>query len=270
MRQVNAKAGPEIRLEDRSYKCLTVERPEAGIALVTLARPERLNALNEELFADLEALSARTGDDSELRCLIVTGSGRAFCAGGDYETLARMPASAPAEIIGLLNRCFAAILAFHRIAVPVIAAVNGPAAGGGLALALAADLRLAAPGAVFVAPFMALGITGCDVGLSWFLPRTIGLARTSEMLLTGRRVDAIEAERIGLVNRVVPAEELIEQALELAGTLAGHSPLATSLTKEGLRLGVDAPSLEAAMALEIRQQALTLQADELGRLRELR
>jgi enoyl-CoA hydratase len=260
---------PRGGVADHAYECLTVEQVDDSVVLVTLARPERLNALSERLFAELSVLARLADGDPGLRCLIVTGSGRGFCAGGDYRALASLASGPAAEIIPRLDCGSSAIAAFRDIAVPVIAAVNGAAAGGGLALALAADLRLAAPEAVFVAPFLALGITGCDMGLSWTLPRVIGLGRASEMLLTGRRVDAHEAERIGLVNRVVPAEVLVSEALVLARQIAAFGPLSARLTKEGLRLGVDAPSLEAAMALENRQQALTLQADELGRLREL-
>ena len=256
-------------LQQREYTSLLVERVDTGVAVVTLARPERLNALTEETFADLVALAADAADDTELRCIVLTGAGRAFCAGGDYATLQALAADSAGQILERLDRAARAIAAVQQIRVPVIAAVNGPAAGGGLALALAADLRLASPEAVFVAPFVELGISGCDVGLSWMLPRTIGLGRASELMLTGRRVDAAEAERIGLVNRVVPSDTLIDEALELAGQIARGSRLAMALTKEGLRLGVDAPSIEAAIAIENRQQAVTLQADELGRLREL-
>jgi enoyl-CoA hydratase len=257
-------------LDTHEFGTLAVTRVEDGIALVTLDRPDRLNALSVETFDDLNDFAVLAGRDPALRAIVLTGAGRAFCAGGDYETVADLGAIGVAETYARLTRGAAAVAAVHNIPVPVIAAVNGAASGGGLALALTADLRLAAPEAVFVAPFLKLGISACDVGVSWLLPRIVGMGRASEMMFTGRRVDAAEAERIGLVSRVVPAGELLDAALAHARQIVSYSPLAVALTKEGLRLGVDAPSLEAAMALENRQQALTLQADELGRLSALR
>lgn len=261
--------GSAHSIADYSYDSLTIGCPEQGIAVVTLSRPERLNALSEELFADLIVLAENAGRDLDLRCLILTGAGRAFSAGGDYAVLGGLAADPPARTIERLDRGTRAIARLQAIPVPVIAAVNGPAAGGGLALALAADLRLAAPEAVFVAPFIELGITACDVGLSWLLPRIVGLGHASELMLTGRRLSATEAVQIGMVNRVVPSDDLLVEAMAIARRIARGSRLALGLTKEGLRLGVDAPSIEAAIALENRQQTLTLQADELGRLREL-
>jgi enoyl-CoA hydratase/carnithine racemase len=262
------RPGP-VALEEREYATLAIERVASGVAVVTLARPDRLNALSEEMLADLVALAADVERDAGLRCLVLTGAGRAFSAGGDYAALQALSTDSVSAILERLDRGTRAISAVQAIRVPVIAAVNGPAAGGGLALALVADVRLASPDVVFVAPFVELGISACDVGLSWLLPRTIGLGRASELMLTGRQVAAAEAERIGLVNRVVPAADLLDEALVLAHRIAAGSRLAQALTKEGLRLGVDAPSLEAAIALENRQQALTLHADELGRLRGL-
>lgn len=262
---------PQARtqLDQRGYNALTVECPERGIAVATLDRPDRLNAMSEELFVDLMALAHDVDSDHALRCLILTGTGRAFSAGGDYRVLKELATDSPGGTMSRLDRNTRAIARVQAIRVPVIAAVNGPASGGGLALALAADIRLAAPEAVFIAPFIDLGISACDVGLSWLLPRIVGLGRASELMLTGRHVDAEEAARIGLVNRVVPSADLLGEAMVLARRLACGSRLALGMTKEGLRLGVDAPSIEAAIALENRQQALALQADELGRLREL-
>jgi enoyl-CoA hydratase/carnithine racemase len=150
-----------------------------------------------------------------------------------------------------------AVAALRKLSKPVVAAVNGPAAGAGLGLALAADVRIASPDASFVAAFVRIGLTGGDVGVSWMLPRIVGLGHASEMLLTGRAVDAGEAERIGLVNRVVPAEELLPAAHETAAAIAAHSPFGVRLTKKVLQANVDAPSLDAAIELENRNQVLT-------------
>jgi enoyl-CoA hydratase/carnithine racemase len=149
-----------------------------------------------------------------------------------------------------------AITAFRRLAVPVIAAVNGAAAGAGFSLALAADIRLAAPAARFSAAFIKIGLTGGDCGSSWALPRIVGLGLAYEILLSGRFVDAEEAARIGLVNRVVTEDALLGDALALARQIAANSPLGVRLTKQVVQTNVDAPSLEAAVELENRGQAL--------------
>ncbi len=149
----------------------------------------------------------------------------------------------------------AAIAAVHAIPKPVIAAVNGPAAGGGLALALAADVRIAAPEAKFAVAFIRLGLSACDVGVSWLLPRIVGLGHATELMLTGRVVPATRAQEIGLVTRIV-AGDLLAEARTLAQEMSRNSPFGIELTKEGLRLAVDAPSLEAAIAIENRNQVL--------------
>jgi enoyl-CoA hydratase len=149
-----------------------------------------------------------------------------------------------------------AITSFQRLAKPVIAAVNGAAAGAGFSLALAADIRIAAPAARFNAAFIKVGLTGGDCGSSWMLPRVVGLGHAYEILLTGRFVDSGEAARIGLVNRVVPAEELLDEALRVAEMITENSPLGVALTKRVIQVNVDAPSLEAAVELENRNQTL--------------
>jgi enoyl-CoA hydratase len=258
------------RLEAGRFETLDIARVSDGVAVVTLDRPEQLNSLTQAVFEELAALAAITHEDRQLRALVITGRGRAFCAGGDYEVVAGLGELTIEETCARLGRGSAAIIAVRHIGVPVIAAVNGAASGGGLALALAADIRMAAEGAVFVAPFLKLGISACDVGVSWMLPRIVGLGRASEMMLTGRRVGAAEAREIGLVTSVVEPDRLDQAALELAEQLASNGRLSLGLTKEGLQLAVDAPSLQAALALEIRQQALTQHADEQGRLRAIR
>jgi enoyl-CoA hydratase len=149
-----------------------------------------------------------------------------------------------------------AFIALHELAQPVIAAVNGAAAGGGLSLALAADIRLACPEARFNAAFVRIGLSAGDVGSSWSLPRVIGMGRAAELMLTGRFVDAHEAERIGLVNRVVPAAELLPASFELAHEIAANSPFGVTLTKRVLNANVDAGSLTQAVEVENRGQTL--------------
>lgn len=167
------------------------------------------------------------------------------------------------EMMAGQRRWAAGIAAFRRTSVPVIAAVNGPAAGAGMALALAADIRIAAPEARFNAAFVRIGLTGRDCGISWLLPRIVGLGHASEILLTGRLVDTAEAVRIGLVNDVVHAEALLEPALVRAELIAANTPFGVRLTKEILQANVDAPSLEAAIELENRSQVLATRTEDM-------
>jgi enoyl-CoA hydratase len=141
---------------------------------------------------------------------------------------------------------------------PVIAAVNGPAAGGGLALVCASDIRIASDSAMFSTSFIRIGVTGCDIGTSWLLPRLVGAARAHELMLTSRRFDAAEAERIGLVTRVVPLTGLDDAVNETVDVLVGAPPLSLSLTKQGMWLALEIPAMDAAIELENRQQVLTL------------
>ncbi len=240
-----------------TYETLLVDRPRAGIAVARLNRPDRLNALTFQMFDELAQLAADIGEDDRVRVLVLTGAGRGFCAGLDLADAAALPDMTAARFLEGQERWSKAITAFRRLPKPVIAAVNGPAAGAGFSLALAADLRIAAPTARFNAAFIKIGLTGGDCGSSWMLPRIVGLGHAYEILLTGRLVDADEAARIGLVNRVVPAEDLLASALDTAELIAANSPLGVRLTKQMVQVNVDAPSLEAAVELENRNQALT-------------
>jgi enoyl-CoA hydratase/carnithine racemase len=237
---------------------MRVETPEDGIALVTLDRPDRLNALSWPMIDEFLELMDALGADDDLRAIVLTGAGRGFCAGldikqrddalgGDDDVLTVYRRQ---EKIGRLA------IALRRNPHPVIAAVNGPAAGGGFAIALAADVRLAAPEAAFHASFVRIGLSSGDAGVSYLLPRLIGLGRASELMLTGGTVDAAEAERIGLVNRVVEADKLVAAAVELAKRIAANSPFGVWMTKQVLEHNVDAPGLQAAVELENRTQTL--------------
>ena len=235
---------------------LLVDRPRAGIAVATLNRPDQLNALTFQMFDELAQLAADIGADDHVRVLVLTGAGRGFCAGLDLGDAATLPAMPAATFLEGQERWSRAITAFRRLPKPVIAAVNGPAAGAGFSLALAADIRIAAPAARFNAAFIKIGLTGGDCGSSWMLPRIVGLGHAYEILLTGRLVEADEAARIGLVNRVVPAADLLAGALDTAELIAANSPLGVRLTKQMVQVNVDAPSLEAAVELENRNQTL--------------
>lgn len=239
-----------------SWSTLRVERHGDGHALVTLDRPDTLNAIDPTMFEELDRVFAELDADPSVRAIVLTGAGRGFCAGLDLENAAAIPAMTVPQMYAMQAAGARTLTRAREIATPVIAAVNGPASGGGLALALAADVRIAAEPAFFNVAFVRLGLTGCDVGVSWLLPRVVGLGHASEMMLTGRRVPADEALRIGLVNRVVPTDELLTAAREVAAQIAANSPFGVQLTKEGLQLAVDAPSLHAAIALENRNQVL--------------
>jgi len=240
---------------------LRVDGPDRdGIVDVVLDRPGQLNALDAESFDALHALCAWLDHDEAVRVVILTGAGRGFCAGLDLAIAAALPDMTVPEMYRAQANGAAAVAALHRLGKPVVAAVNGPAAGGGLALALAADVRVASESARFGATFTRLGLSGCDVGVSWLLPRVVGLGFASELLLTGRVIDAAEALRIGLVNHLTTDTTLLSRAREIAREMARNTAFGLRLTKEGLRLAVDAPSLEAALALENRNQVLASRA----------
>jgi enoyl-CoA hydratase len=241
----------------------TVIRSELGpsVTLLTLDRPERLNALNRELVEDLHAALDAVAADDQVRVVVLTGAGRGFCAGLDLKE----PPSGDGVVGGLRaqERLAGIMLKLRALPQPVIAAVNGPAAGGGLALALASDVRLAAPEARFNVAFVRIGVSGADMGVSYFLPRIVGLGHASELMLTGRLVDAEEAARIGLANRVVPANELLGAARELAAEIVRNAPFGVRMTKEVLGHNVDAQSPAAAIALENRTQILATQTGDI-------
>jgi enoyl-CoA hydratase/carnithine racemase len=241
-----------------------VDRPAHGVLVATLNRPQRRNALTFAMFAQLQALSDDIAADDTVRTVIITGAGPGFCAGLDLEDAATLPAMTAAQFLHAQEGWANAITSFRRLAKPVIAAVNGPAAGAGFSLALAADIRLATPAARFNAAFIKIGLTGGDCGSSWLLPRIVGLGQASEILLTGRFVDSVEAERVGLVNRLVGPDDLLTEAIALAQSINANSPLGVRLTKQVIQTNVDAPSLEAAVAIENRNQALASRSPDMA------
>lgn len=237
---------------------------EPGIRLVTLNRPEKLNSMTLELVAALGGTLSRLGADRETRAIILTGAGRGFCAGhdlgemddghGDDEHLATVRGGMSVQ------RAFGELtVTVRRTPKPVIAAVNGPAAGGGLALALASDTRVCGESARFNAAFVRLGISGADVGVSYLLPKIIGPTAAFEMMLSGRIIDSEEALRLGLVLQVVPDGTVVDAAVAVARTIVRNSPFGVDMTKEVMWANLDAPSLEAAIELENRTQILCAQ-----------
>ena len=231
-----------------------VDRPRPNIALITLNRPERMNSMAFDVMVPLKGVIEEITYDNDVRVVVLTGAGRGFSSGADHKSAGAVP-----NIDGLTRPTFAlrsmevlddVIMGLRRMHQPVIAAVNGPAIGGGLCLALAADIRIASTQAYFRAAGINNGLTGSELGLSYLLPRAIGASRAFEIMLTGRDVDADEAERIGLVSRKVPGDLLLETCYQVAEQIAAFSRPGVELTKRTLWTGLDAGTLEGHMQAE--------------------
>jgi enoyl-CoA hydratase len=245
---------------------VTLSRPTPGVVQLTLNRPARLNAMTVELVTSLHQRLDEVATDPDTRVVVLTGAGRGFCAGLD---LGGYGVPAGSENLGRTQRSFAvqrqiAALIPHlrSLPQPVIAAVNGPAAGGGFALVLGSDVRLAARSARFNAAFVRIGLSACDIGTSWLLPKLVGVARAQELMLTGRTFDADEAYRIGLVVDVVDGEALMDAALTSAAAIMANAPFGVALTKEGMWSALEIPGLQAAIDLENRQQIMASATDD--------
>jgi len=206
---------------------------EDRVATVTLNRPDARNALTVEMKEGLRALLPELGDDTEVGCVLLTGAGGAFCAGGDTKVMAEGPPPEREPRVRILRREHEVPAAIHRLAKPVIAALPGPAAGAGFALALSCDLRILAEGAFVTTAYARLGLSG-DYGASWFLTHLLGPARARELMFTAKRVTAQECLQLGLANRVVPDAELPKAALEWAREIAAGPPIALRFMKENL------------------------------------
>lgn len=240
-----------------------VTSPADGVRCVTVNRPERLNAMTSDMVESLLGAFAAIAPDRSARVVILTGAGRGFCAGLDLGGYGRAPAArhdAPIPAAFAVQQHIASLVDVMRsLPQPIIAAVNGPAAGGGLALVLASDVRLASVSARFNVAFVRIGLSGCDIGTSWLLPRIVGVARAQEMMLTGRLIDAEEALRIGLVVETTSEDDLMERALAKAREIIANAPFAVTLTKEAMWAALEIPSLRNAIDMENRQQILLSQ-----------
>jgi enoyl-CoA hydratase len=239
---------------------LRSEEPAPHVRLLTLNRPEQLNAMTAELCAELHRELRAVAADRSCRAAILTGAGRGFCAGVDLHGYGQAPGNdgsdAARDRLANQQDMSTLILQLRSLPQPAIAAVNGPAAGLGLALALGCDIRFASREAVFRAAFINIGVSNCDMGTSWLLPRLIGASRSHELMLTGRRVDADEALRIGMVADVVDGDALRDRALEAAGQIASLAPWGVRLTKKGMWAALEIPSEQAAIEYEDRQQIM--------------
>jgi enoyl-CoA hydratase len=240
---------------------IELSRPDDGIAQITLNRPDKLNALTTEVVQGLHLALDDLAVDPTCRVIVLTGAGRGFCAGLDLTGYGAAPDTehlGPTPKGFAVQRHIASLIPHLRsLPQPVIAAVNGPAAGGGFALVLGSDVRVAARSARFNAAFIRIGLSACDIGTSWLLPRIVGVARAQELMLTGRIFDADEALRIGLVVEVVDdGPALLELAYLKARQIMLNTPFGVALTKEGMWSALEIPGMQAAIDLENRQQIM--------------
>ncbi|TDD32866.1 enoyl-CoA hydratase/isomerase family protein [Actinomadura sp. KC06] len=240
---------------------LLAERRPDGIAVLTLNDPARRNAMSDEMTAAWQAAIEDLRRDRDVRCVVVTGAGSAFSSGGDLSWLADTNDVAVPALRDRMLTFYRTWLTIRGLEVPTIAAVNGHAVGAGLCLALACDLRYAASGAKLLAPFTALGLHP-GMAATWLLPEVAGLPLAREMLLAGRIVTGAEAERYGLVNKAVPGDQVLDEALTVAGRVAAQAPIATRLTKAALSGGGHG-DMEAALRWESLAQPVTMSSRDM-------
>jgi enoyl-CoA hydratase/carnithine racemase len=264
------------------FETINFELQENGIGILTLNRPEKLNALSFQMIQDLHAIFDHLLVNLDCRVLILQAEGRVFCAGLDLkESTILQSKKKPAELKEkfffldapdkdiIKAKLYAQMhtsqifIKMRKISQPIITIVNGAASGVGFALVLSSDMRIASSKARFNNAFINVGFSGSDLGSSYHLPRLIGMSRAAEIIYTGRFVSAEEAEKIGLISRVVDEERLLDSALDLAKDLLKKSPLGLRLTKQAINLSLDAPSLETLIQLENRAQMLCSTSDDI-------
>jgi enoyl-CoA hydratase len=250
---------------------IEITRPRGGVAQVTMNRPARLNAMTSVMVEELHEAFISIGRDRDTRVVVLTGAGRGFCAGLDLNGYGTAPGfawnGAVEQGFAVQKHIASLIPRMRSLPQPIIAAVNGPASGGGFALVLGSDIRLCSTSARFNAAFIRIGLSACDIGTSWLLPRLVGAARAQELMLTGRLFDAQEALTIGLVTESVPDDLLIEAALSKAGEVMLNTPLGVALTKEGMWSALEIPGLQAAIDMENRQQIMASFSDDAREMR---
>jgi enoyl-CoA hydratase/carnithine racemase len=235
-----------------------------GVATVTFTRPDKLNALTFDVYADLRDLLTELPHRGDVRVLVLTGEGRGFCSGGDVEEIiGELQGMGAQQLLEFTRMSGAVVKAMREAPIPIVAAVNGVAAGAGAVLALAADLRLVASSAKFSFLFTKVGLAGADMGAAYLLPRIVGLGRAAELLILGGEVEAGRAVGIGLATRILPDEELAAAARELARELADGPALAYATTKLLLTRELDL-DLGGAVEMEALAQALLMKSDDFG------
>jgi enoyl-CoA hydratase len=245
---------------------VAIDRVGDAIRVIRLDRPERLNAISFELVADLHDALDEVAADETCKVAVLTGAGRGFCAGLDLRDFGTPPSAGehPHYPAGTTGQSFMANLTQHNRATPqiVLAAVNGPAFGGGLSLSLACDLRVAARSATFCSAFIKTGLTGTDIGVTYLRPRLIGASRAFDLIVTGRTVDADTAEHHGIVSQVFDDDGFLDTVLELAEGVAAYTGIGLRMTKEVMWANLDTPSMAACIALENRNQEIAGKSPE--------
>jgi len=245
------------------FDTLLLDSREA-VEILSLHRPDRMNAVNPVMVDEASTYFRGLHERLSVRVVILRGSGNTFCAGADLGSEAFHPPGAgrPQHQLLIQKQYSGLIKLMRSCPQPIIGLLHGPVCGAGLSLALACDIRLASPTARLNAAYLRIGLGGCDMGSGYLLPRLVGLSVAAEMLMTGRFVEAERAKAIGLVSDVVPEEDLLDRALELTADMLRASPMGLRMTKETLNMQVDAPSLEAALMLEDRQQVMLLETED--------
>lgn len=250
--------------ETPKYETLSI-RKEGPVDWLTLNRPDSLNAINPTLSAEMQDYFGRLYTDQSVRIVVIKGAGRAYSAGLDLKHRDNSgDVSSSGVVAGLRSQRAISeiVMKMRRCPQAIISLVHGPACGGGFAFALASDIRIAGESARMNAAFIRIGLSACDIGVSYFLPRLVGVSVASELMLTGRFINAERALRVGLVSEVVPDDKLEEAVQPYLDEMLTTSPLGLRLTKECLNMSVDAGSLEAAIAMEDRNQILAAQTND--------
>ena len=227
-----------------------------GVLTLTLNRPDKLNSFNEDMHLALRAAIQRAHDDAQVRAVLLTGAGRGFCAGLDIQEDRSSDETAVLRTLRTQTSIGNIYRKMRACPQPIIALGHGAAAGGGLSLLLASDVRYGTPSFRCNAAYIRIGLGGCDMASSYFLPRLVGASLASEMILTGRFIDAARALRAGLVSEIVEEDALLTRGLALADEMLATAPYGLRLSKQALNLNIDAQSLDAAMAIEDRQQVI--------------
>ena len=250
------------------YTTLKIEK-DGAVDWVTLNRPDQMNALNTTLVDELLDYFGKLYWNQAVRIVVLRGAGRAYSAGldlkeGSNNSGGGIGGNTPQHGLRTQRRISEIVMRMRRCPQPIISLVHGPACGGGFALALASDIRIAGESARMNAAFIRIGLSACDIGVSYFLPRLVGVSVASELMLTGRFIKADRAERTGLVSEVVPDDKLAEAAASYIDEMLTTAPLGLRLTKECLNMNIDASGLEAAIAMEDRNQILCSQTADVG------
>jgi enoyl-CoA hydratase len=243
-----------------------ISHPAEAVTQLTLNRPEKLNALTYDLVSELHAALEAIDRDHSCRVVVITGAGRGFCAGLDLGGFGTIPGTEefgrPQQGLAVQQYIATLVPQLRDLRQPVISAINGPCAGGGFAIALASDIRICAESARFGTAFVRLGLSGCDIGVSWLLPRLIGASRAWELLLTGRVFDAAEADKLGLVTERVADPSLADVALGYAERIKANSPFGVWMTKEVMWSNLETGSLQSGIDLENRTQILASMTED--------